>query len=176
MEQETERRDEKRLTMAALELSRASSLLTVQTIVRRAARDLTGADGATFVLRDGDQCFYADEDAIGPLWKGARFDMRTCISGWVMRQRSAVVIEDVYADPRIPFEVYRRTFVKSLAMVPICAAAPVGAIGTYWATPHRPGEEEMALLQALADRAADALSILLPVPDGAARGPGPTAG
>jgi len=27
------------------------------------ARELTGVDGATFVLRDRDKCFYADEDA-----------------------------------------------------------------------------------------------------------------
>lgn len=31
---------------------------------RRAARELTGAHGATFVLRDNDLCYYADEDAI----------------------------------------------------------------------------------------------------------------
>ncbi len=46
-------------------------------VVRHAARELTGADGATFVLRDADKCFYADEDAIAPLWKGQRFPMST---------------------------------------------------------------------------------------------------
>ena len=30
-------------------------------------------------LREGR---YADEDAIGKLWKGQRFPMSTCISGW----------------------------------------------------------------------------------------------
>ena len=44
-------------------------------IVRHAARQLVGADGATFVLRDGDKSFYADEDAIAPLWKGLRFPL-----------------------------------------------------------------------------------------------------
>ncbi|MDA0172167.1 hypothetical protein OJ998_23900 [Solirubrobacter taibaiensis] len=43
--------------------SPARSLPEIQTIVRIGARRLTGADGATFVLRDGDKCFYADEDA-----------------------------------------------------------------------------------------------------------------
>jgi hypothetical protein len=42
------------------------------TIVRAAARRLTGADGATFVLRGGAQCHYADEDATSPLRKGQR--------------------------------------------------------------------------------------------------------
>ena len=35
-------------------------------IVRSAARRLADAQGATFVLRDGPDCFYADEDAISP--------------------------------------------------------------------------------------------------------------
>jgi signal transduction histidine kinase len=120
-------------------------------IVRHAARELTGADGATFVLRDGDLCHYADEDAIAPLWKGRRFPISTCISGWAMLNRQAAVIEDIYADPRIPAEAYRPTFVKSLAMVPIRTVDPVGAIGNYWATRRQPRLEEVKLLQALAD-------------------------
>ena len=48
-------------------LSQARSLEAIQAIVRRAARELTHAEGATFVLRDGNLCYYADEDAISPL-------------------------------------------------------------------------------------------------------------
>src|SRR5262249_27351111 len=59
----------------------------VMEIVRSAARELTGADGATFVLREGDLCYYADEDAIAPLWKGRRFPASACISGWTMLHR-----------------------------------------------------------------------------------------
>ena len=118
---------------------------------------MTGADGATFVLRDGDFCFYADEDAISPLWKGQRFPMETCISGWAMNNRLPVAIEDIYADDRIPHEAYRPTFVKSLAMVPIRTLDPVGAIGNYWADSHQPTKEELELLQALADTTAVAL-------------------
>ncbi|HAV62670.1 MAG TPA: histidine kinase [Verrucomicrobiales bacterium] len=133
------------------QLSLARSLDRIATIVRRAARVLTGADGATFVLREGDLCHYADEDAIAPLWKGRRFPLGACISGWVMLNRKSAVIEDIYADPRIPAEAYRPTFVKSLAMVPIRTASPVGAIGNYWASHHDPTPEEVMLLQALAD-------------------------
>jgi signal transduction histidine kinase len=128
--------------------------------VRTGARQLTGADGATFVLRDGELCHYADEDAISPLWKGGRFPMSACISGWVMINQQSVVIEDIYADSRIPADAYRPTFVKSLAMVPIRTRDPLGAIGNYWATPHVPSSEEMKLLQTLADAAAVALENL----------------
>ena len=70
-------------------------------IVRHEARALVDADGASFVLRDGDLCFYAEEDAVGPLWKGQRFPLQTCISGWSMLNRKAAAIEDIYLDPRI---------------------------------------------------------------------------
>lgn len=133
------------------QLSHARDLESVMRIVRKAARELTGADGATFVLRDDDKCYYADEDAITPLWKGQRFPMSACISGWVMLNGKPAVIEDIYNDPRIPADAYRPTFVKSLAMVPIRTEAPVGAIGNYWAQRHQPRNEEVAILQALAD-------------------------
>lgn len=140
-----------RLVSVIQQLSLARSLEAVMAIVRRAARDLTGADGATFVLREGDQCHYADEDAISPLWKGCRFPLSACISGWAMLNRQSAVIEDIYADPRIPADAYRPTFVKSLVMVPIRSESPIGAIGNYWATPHLATEEEVRLLQTLAD-------------------------
>ena len=146
-----------RLIGAVQELSLARDLATIQRIVRAAARELTGADGATFVLRDNGYCYYADENAISPLWKGKRFPMEACISGWAMLNRKPAVIEDIYQDARIPHEAYRPTFVKSLAMVPIRTLDPVGAIGNYWATMREPREQEVRLLQALADSTAVAM-------------------
>jgi len=133
------------------QLSLARSLDAVMEIVRRAARRLTGAEGATFVLREGNLCYYAEEDAISPLWKGQRFPMSACISGWAMLNRQAAVIPDIYADKRIPADAYRPTFVKSLVMVPIRMADPVGAIGNYWAHKCLPPQEVVKVLQALAD-------------------------
>ncbi|HYB22507.1 MAG TPA: sensor histidine kinase, partial [Solirubrobacteraceae bacterium] len=138
-------------------LSLARSVQEVQEIVRTAARRLTGADGATFVLRDGEHCYYADEDAISPLWKGQRFPLEICISGWAMLNRRPAIIPDIYQDERIPHEAYRPTFVKSLVMVPIRQLDPIGAIGNYWASRHEPTARELALLQALADSTAVAM-------------------
>ncbi len=139
------------LVRAIQDLSLVRTLEEIQVVVRRAARELTGADGATFVLRDNGCCFYADEDAISPLWKGKRFPMSVCISGWTMLNRQPVAIEDIYADSRIPADAYRPTFVQSLLMVPIRTEAPIGAIGNYWASSHRATAEETELLQALAN-------------------------
>ncbi|MBP6865774.1 MAG: GAF domain-containing protein [Candidatus Didemnitutus sp.] len=146
-----------RLVRAVQDLSRVRSVEEIREIVRHAARELTGADGATFVLRDGDQCHYVDEDAIAPLWKGQRFPLHTCVSGWAMTNRRPAVIADVFDDVRVPVDAYRPTFVKSLVMVPIRTDDPVGAIGNYWSTPHRATAEEVQVLQALANTTAVAM-------------------
>ena len=72
-------------------LSLARGLEEIMAVVRRGVRHLTGADGVTFVLRDGGLCHYADEDAISPLWKGQRFPLETCISGWESGSRSGFI-------------------------------------------------------------------------------------
>ncbi|HEV2774925.1 MAG TPA: sensor domain-containing diguanylate cyclase [Solirubrobacteraceae bacterium] len=135
----------------------ARSVKDVQGLVHHAARRLTGADGATLIVREGGMCHYVDEDAVEPLWKGSRFPMENCISGWAMRHREPVVVEDVFADPRIPQDLYRPTFVKSLLVVPIGSRKPIGAIGMYWARRHRATEEQVAAAGALAAAAAVAL-------------------
>ncbi|MEW5770080.1 MAG: PAS domain S-box protein [Pseudomonadota bacterium] len=132
----------------------------LMTILRRAARELTGADGVTLVLRDDGKCHYVDEDAIGPLWKGQRFPLESCISGWAMLHGEAAVIEDIYADPRIPHDAYRPTFVKSLSMMPVGRTHAVAAIGCYWAQRHLASPEEQEMQQALADAMAVALDKL----------------
>jgi putative nucleotidyltransferase with HDIG domain len=145
------------LVGAVQRLSLARSLEDIQSVVRSAARRLTGADGATFVLRDVGYCFYADEDAIEPLWKGQRFPLDACVSGWAMTHREAAIIPDIYTDSRVPHEAYRPTFVKSMCMVPIRTSDPVGAIGNYWAVPHDVSQTEVQLLRALADSTAVAM-------------------
>jgi len=99
---------------------------------------------------------YVDEDAIEPLWKGRRFPMSACISGWTMLNRQAAIVPDIYCDPRIPIDAYRPTVVKSLVMVPIRTHQPIGAIGNYWAQPHKGTEAELRL-QALAHSTSVAL-------------------
>ena len=145
------------LLEAIQNLSLARSIAEVQAIVRSAARRLAHADGATFVLREGDQCFYADEDAISPLWKGRRFPLDGCVSGWVMQHREPAVIDDASEDERMPGDMYQPTFVQSLAVVPIRRHDPLGAIGTYWAERHEATAHEVHVLQALADSTAVAI-------------------
>lgn len=138
-------------------LSLAKSVKEVMATVVPAARRFLGADGVTFVLRENDLCHYADEDAISPLWRGKRFPMDACISGWSMTHRQAVVIPDIHNDDRIPHDAYRPTFVHSLAMVPVRKEDPLAAMGAYWAKAKAVTPEGLAQLQALADAAALAI-------------------
>lgn len=147
----------KTLIQVVQDLSSARTLEKIMKLVRKAARDIAHADGATFVLRDEGFCYYADEDCISPLWKGQRFPMSTCISGWSMMNRQAVTIEDIYKDPRIPIDAYSPTFVKSLVMTPIRKSDPIGAIGVYWKEKHLPSQEQLDLLQALGNTASVAM-------------------
>ncbi|MBN3898817.1 MAG: response regulator [Nostoc sp. NOS(2021)] len=147
-----------RLLSVVKDLACVRTIEEIIEIVRLAARDLTNADGVTFVLRDGECCHYVDENAIGPLWKGMRFPLKSCISGWAMLNKQAAVIEDIYQDARIPLDAYKVTFVKSLVMVPIRVSDPLGAIGAYWSTPHRATPEEIGLLETLTDTTAVAIS------------------
>jgi two-component sensor histidine kinase len=139
-------------------LSIAHSVEEIIDIVTRAARHLLRADGITFVLREGDLCYYAEEDAISPLWKGRRFPMSACISGWCMSEGRAAIIRDIYQDDRIPHDAYRPTFVRSLAMVPVRQDNPIAAMGAYWSDVTDTAQQDLDLLQTIANCAALALA------------------
>jgi hypothetical protein len=150
----------KRLTdlVSAIQgLSLVHNLEDIMSIVKSSARKIVEADGAAFVLRDGDMCYYADEDAIKPLFKGQRFPLDECISGWVIRHKQTVIIPDIFKDSRIRLNLYKPTFVKSLAMVPIKTDDPIGAIGVYWKNYYEISNNNLELIQSLADTTAIAI-------------------
>ena len=128
--------------------------------VRETARTVCKSDGITFVLREGDLCHYVEEDAIAPLWKGQKFPLTSCISGWAMLNAKPAVIEYVFADPRIPYDAYLPTFVKSLIMAPV-GEKHVAAMGAYWKETRQFSEDEIASVQNFAQMAGETLSRLL---------------
>jgi GAF domain-containing protein len=148
-------------------LEGAQTVQEVQVTLKTSARAAVQAQGATVVELDGDQCHYSDEDAVSPLWKGERFPVTSCISGWAMLHRETVVIPDTSLDERVPQDAYRPTFVRSLVMVPTMVGDgyPVGAVGAYWSYPHRASDREVAALEALAEGAGRALERILALPE-----------
>jgi two-component sensor histidine kinase len=145
------------LVLAVEQLAGARTTDEVVETLRATARNLVGADGICVVLRDQGKCYYIEEDAIGPLWKGGKFPMETCISGWAMLNARTVVIPDVFIDDRIPHAIYRETFVKSLVMTPIGRDEPIAALGAYWGRHYFAPPEVVETLETLARAAATAL-------------------
>lgn len=139
------------------QLTKTRSLDELLEILRGSARRIVGADGIAVILRDGESCHYVAEDAKEPLWAGQRFPAKSCISGLAMMQNETIAISDVLLDPRVPQDAYRRTFVRSMLMVPIGKGQPVAAVGAYWSDTGQPSVNEIALLETLGRAASTAL-------------------
>jgi GAF domain-containing protein len=145
---------------ARRKLALANDHAMVIEAVRQTARGICGSDGISFILRDGEMCHYVEEDAIGPLWKGQRFPISACISGWTMIHGETAVIEDVFEDPRIPYDAYLPTFVKSLIMTP-AGGRNVAAMGAYWKDRRQFRDQEIMTVKVFGTMIGHALSGLL---------------
>lgn len=142
-------------------LRQAHSREDVIECVRAMGRTVIGSDGVTFVLREGALCHYVEEDAIAPLWKGRRFPIENCISGWTMLNAEAAVIEDIRTDPRIPQDAYQPTFVRSLIMTPVITDRPVAAIGAYWRTRRHFSPVDIRIARSVSEAVGRALAACL---------------
>ncbi len=131
-------------------LSQVHDVSALARIVGDAGRDLMGSDGATFVLREGDHAFVVEQVGTEQTWKGKRFPLETTITGRAMLSQKPIVVEDVRAHPWIRTTAAGDTL-QSLAIVPIRRTAPIGAICLNWNHKHVASDEELAVLQALAD-------------------------
>ncbi len=140
-----------RLVQAIALLDSASGWDDASMILRDHARAIADADGITVVLRQGDEVFYAAEDAISPLWTGQRFRVERCISGLAIMAGEPILIPDIRNDPRVPLNAYLATFVASMAAFPIGRTA---ALGAYWRNPGAVDLEAVGLMTRLAAAAA----------------------
>lgn len=148
---------------AAKRLAATESVGDIVAVLRSHARPIIGSDGIAVILRDGERCHYAAEDAIEPLWLGQRFPLSVCVSGWAMLNDRSLIIPDIDSDPRVPQEAYWRTSIRSLAMAPIGRPTPVAALGAYWCAFVEPDLGTMRRLEALARLATEAFARIQPV-------------
>jgi hypothetical protein len=77
-----------------------------------------------------------------------------------MTHGETAVIEDVFADPRIPYDAYLPTFVKSLIMTPV-GTRHVAAMGAYWKETRQFSELEILTVETFSALVGKALSDLL---------------
>lgn len=141
-----------------LRMSMARDISEIISIVRSGARHLLGADGITFILREGDECSYVAEDAIAPLWQGQRFPLTRSMAGAAILTQETIIVENVDTDPRVPAGAYAGKFVKSLVIAPVRHTDKVGAIGAYWARAQRPSGYSVQNLQRIANAASMAMT------------------
>lgn len=146
------------LERTAAMLADARSEEEVIGLLRLTARRIAGSDGIAVVLREGETCRYVAEDAIEPLWRGCRFPLDACVSGWAMRHDETVVISDIAVDPRVPTPAYTNKAICSLAMVPIGTPEPVAALGAYWCAMVLLDPTTLTRLETLARQAGEAFS------------------
>ncbi len=153
------------LTRAAKRLAAADSVGEIVTTLREHARMIVGSDGIAVILREGDFCHYVAEDAFEPLWRGQRFPMTACVSGWAMLNNRSVIIPDLESDPRVPQEAYTRTSMRTLVMVPLGTPEPVAALGAYWCAFVEPEDSTIRRLEILAQVAATAFTRVMDARD-----------
>lgn len=146
-----------RLLRSGALLADARSMDDVVAALRLTAREIAGSDGIAVVLRENGLCHYADEDAIEVLWKGQRFPLEACVSGWAMLNDQTVIVPDVSLDPRVPVAPYRTKAIRSLVMTPIGSPAPIAALGAYWSAMILPDDATLARIHALVNQAGAAI-------------------
>ena len=145
------------LVRVVQQLALTRDVAAILAIVRRAARELTGADGAAVVLRDADHDYRADEDPIAPPGDGEPMPPTGRIGGWALRQRETVALDDIAGDDHVPAEL-RASALRSLVSVPLHRLGRSGAITAFWTTRHHASDSELRLLDALGDATAVAMS------------------
>lgn len=136
-------------------LASARTITALAECVVDAATALLGAQGAAFVVRDGEFCQYVEMNAIAPKWwKSQRFPLNACVCGWTILNARPAIVPDVFNDDRVPGRCYLGSEIKSLLAVPIGGKNALGAMPVYWDNPHQPTEGEIAIATSLADAAA----------------------
>ncbi len=129
------------LTQSLDSLSKATDLESLAQLLTAAARQIAGADGATFAVRDGGDAWYVHEDAQRPLWGSCRQPLEDCSSGASIMHGKAIMFSDIYQDDHL---------IKTLCVIPVKETECLGAIACYYTCERGPSGSQMRLLQALA--------------------------
>jgi GAF domain-containing protein len=137
-----------------------------------AARRLIGSDGAHLTLTSPDGAFLRPTVVVGgnPHWTEdwlaqLEFPVNGGINGLAAGTGEVIWTEDYLVDPRIPHEeddqaVAIRLELRGMAAAPLRGpeGGVIGTLAVSFDRPHRFGDDELALLQGLADQGAIAIA------------------
>ncbi|MFD2082903.1 GAF domain-containing protein [Actinopolymorpha cephalotaxi] len=136
---------------------RCGSYEDLQAEVCHSTRELTGASGVCFVLKEEDQCRHVAVDSDIPLWLDQSFPIDRCLSGWAILHATTAVAPDIHKDSRAAKVAHLPTPVHSMMMCPIIDGEPVGAIGACWPQSGIPSAHCLAVLEKIASLSGSAL-------------------
>lgn len=126
---------------------------TVEEVVETtlcAARDLTGANGAAFVLGEGHRCWEVSAGRNCPIRESGGFPLNLCVCSWLALNRSFAVVDDVQTDLGIPTDVVRPPYMKGLVTTPVRVPGTFCGMNVYWDTDVPSADNAPAILRGLA--------------------------
>jgi diguanylate cyclase (GGDEF)-like protein/PAS domain S-box-containing protein len=140
------------LAPASGDLERLAAVLCDQ------AHTITGGDGASIAVLDGDALVYVAEDGERGHGLGFRLGFES-LAGHAVRDRRTLVCADTHTDARVDQTLIRRLGSRSLVCVPIFAGPrPIGVFMALAAAPRAFSEVSVSRLEMLAALAAPSLA------------------
>lgn len=160
-----------RVGALAATLARSGSIGDILAALRRAAREVVGADDVVVIKRTGD--FIVVSGAGNPVWDAAS-DVQVpqwgSLTSMVLASGAPLVVADVDQDPHLKPEsdhvasvgttlhtVVQREGIRSLALLPVLVDPPSTVLVVLWKQPHDPAPRELSMLQAMANLVAVSL-------------------
>lgn len=121
------------------------------------ARQLVNSESSAFFIQEGDFCVCVDENSTEQLWKGMSIKIESCICNDAHQNNAPVIVEDISSDKRKQLDMFKNTFVKSLVIIPVRTDVFNGSIGIYWAEKRIISDEDISLIQTLANAASSTI-------------------
>ncbi len=103
-------------------------LESVMTLACERLQDLSGAEGASILMIEGDELFFRASTGFSSRNIGMRLPQDGTVASWVHRHNRSVIIEDTHTDARAG-ELSRKHGIRSHVIVPLHQGGdPIGSI------------------------------------------------
>jgi EAL domain-containing protein (putative c-di-GMP-specific phosphodiesterase class I) len=140
-------------------LQASAPTATMRRVVEQALLLVPSAEGSAVALLDGDEMTYVCCAGSLAAAVGLKLRLGDSLSGLSLREASTLRCDDAINDPRVDREACRRVGATSMVCVPLCSQdVPVGVLKVVSATTSAFNDEDVAVLAALADFIATAIT------------------
>ena len=126
-------------------LAAARDTARILSLLRETGRPAVGCDGLCLMLRDPDGVHPAAEDAALPPTPGHHLLHDAGLAALAIEQRRVLLVSDVVTSELLCVGRSGASVLRSLAVVPVGAPTPFGALIAGWNRPHAAGARLEAL-------------------------------